>query len=158
MELITIVVETPKGSNHKFDYEPELKGFKLQKTLPAGMAFPFDFGYIPDTKGEDGDPLDVIVIAEYGTFAGCHIDCRVIGVIKANQTENDGSTMRNDRYLVVPKVSQIFKEVDTLAHLPQSILNQLENFFKSYNEQAGKKFEVIERLEAEESYKMIKEN
>jgi inorganic pyrophosphatase len=158
MEPITIVVETPKGSNHKFDYEPEIRGFKLHKTLPAGMAFPFDFGYIPDTKGEDGDPLDVIVIAEYGTFAGCYIDCRVIGVIKANQTERDGSTMRNDRFLVVPEVSHIFREVDTITHMPESILDQLENFFKSYNQQAGKEFEVIERLGAEEAYKMIKDN
>ena len=156
MEPITVIIETPKGSGHKYDYEPELKCFKLKKVLPAGMVFPFDFGFIPDTKGGDGDPLDVIVISEIATFPGCCMDCRVIGAIKANQTERDGSTMRNDRYFVVPTVSQLFKEVSSLVQLPDGIITQLESFFKNYNEQAGKEFEVLERVNAEEAYKMIK--
>ncbi|WP_162499750.1 inorganic diphosphatase [Mucilaginibacter terrigena] len=157
MEPITIIVETPKGSGHKYDYEPKLKAFKLNKVLPAGMVFPFDFGFIPDTKGGDGDPLDVVVISEIATFSGCCIDCRIIGAIKVNQTERDGSTMRNDRFLAVPTVSQLFSEVNTMLQLPEAIINQLESFFKNYNEQAGKKFEVIERVEAEEAYRMIKD-
>jgi inorganic pyrophosphatase len=156
MEPITVIIETPKGSGHKYDYEPELKCFKLKKVLPVGMVFPFDFGFIPDTKGGDGDPLDVIVISEIATFPGCCMDCRVIGAIKVNQTERDGSTMRNDRYFVVPEVSQLFKEISSLVQLPDGIVNQLESFFKNYNEQAGKKFEVIERVNAEEAYQMIK--
>ncbi|WP_377139493.1 inorganic diphosphatase [Mucilaginibacter lutimaris] len=156
MEPITVIVETPKGSSHKYDYEPGLKCFKLKKILPAGLIFPFDFGYIPDTKGGDGDPLDVIVISEISTFPGCCMDCRVIGALKVLQTERDGSTMRNDRYLAVPIVSQLFSDVNTMLHLPEDIINQLENFFKNYNEQAGKKFEVLERVEAEEAYRMIK--
>ncbi|MDB5128716.1 inorganic diphosphatase [Mucilaginibacter sp.] len=156
MEPITVIIETPKGSGHKYDYEPELKCFKLKKVLPVGLVFPFDFGFIPGTKGGDGDPLDVIVISEIATFPGCCMDCRVIGAIKVNQTERDGSTMRNDRYFVVPTVSQLFKEVSSLVQLPNGIVNQLESFFKNYNEQAGKKFEVIERVNAEEAYKMIK--
>jgi inorganic pyrophosphatase len=156
MEPITIIIETPKGSGHKYDYEPDLKCFKLKKVLPAGMVFPFDFGFIPDTKGGDGDPLDVIVISEIATFPGCCMDCRVIGAIKVNQTERDGSTMRNDRYFVVPTVSQLFKEVSSLVQLPDGIITQLESFFKNYNEQAGKKFEVLERVNAEEAYQMIK--
>jgi inorganic pyrophosphatase len=156
MEPITIIIETPKGSGHKYDYEPDLKCFKLKKVLPAGMVFPFDFGFIPDTKGGDGDPLDVIVISEIATFPGCCMDCRVIGAIKANQTERDGSTMRNDRYFVVPEVSQLFKEVNSLVQLPDGIITQLESFFKNYNEQAGKKFEILERVNAEEAYQMIK--
>jgi inorganic pyrophosphatase len=156
MEPITVIIETPKGSGHKYDYEPDLKCFKLKKVLPVGLVFPFDFGFIPDTKGGDGDPLDVIVISEIATFPGCCMDCRVIGAIKVNQTERDGSTMRNDRYFVVPTVSQLFKEVSSLVQLPDGIVNQLESFFKNYNEQAGKKFEVIERVNAEEAYQMIK--
>ncbi|MES2266190.1 MAG: inorganic diphosphatase [Bacteroidota bacterium] len=155
MEPITVIVETPKGSGHKYDYEPDLKCFKLKKILPAGLIFPFDFGYIPDTKGGDGDPLDVIVISEISTFPGCCMDCRIVGAIKANQTERDGSTMRNDRFIAVPEVSQLFKDVTTLLQLPDNIINQLESFFKNYNEQAGKKFEVLERVEAEEAYQLI---
>lgn len=156
MEPITVIIETPKGSGHKYDYEPKLKCFKLNKILPAGLIFPFDFGYIPDTKGEDGDPLDVIVISEISTFPGCCMDCRIIGAIKAEQTERDGDTMRNDRYIAVPEVSQLFKDVNTLVQLPDNIIAQLENFFKNYNDQAGKSFEVIERVEAEDAFHMMK--
>ncbi|GGH01919.1 inorganic diphosphatase [Mucilaginibacter phyllosphaerae] len=156
MEPITVIIETPKGSGLKYDYEPKLKCFKLNKVLPAGMVFPFDFGFIPGTIGGDGDPLDVIVLSEIATFAGCCMDCRIIGAMKANQTERDGSTMRNDRYLAVPEVSELFKEVRSLLQLPGDIVDQLESFFKNYNELAGKKFEVIERVEAKEAYLMIK--
>ncbi|MBB5394044.1 inorganic diphosphatase [Mucilaginibacter sp. AK015] len=156
MEPITVIVETPKGSGLKYDYEPKLKAFKLKKVLPAGMVFPFDFGFIPDTTGDDGDPLDVVVIAEQGTFTGCYVDCRIIGAIKASQTERDGSTMRNDRYLAVPEVSNLFKDVSSMILLPDAILKQLESFFANYNELAGKKFEVIERVGAEEAYQTIK--
>ena len=155
MELITAIIESPKGSGHKYDYEPELKRFKLNKVLPAGMVFPFDFGFIPDTKGGDGDPLDVIVISEITGFPGCCMDCRIIGAIKADQTERDGKTTRNDRFLAVPEVSEMFKDVHSILHLPDGIITQLESFFKNYNEQAGKKFEVIERVNAEEAYAII---
>lgn len=156
MEPVTIVIETAKGSNHKYDYDPELKRFKLKKILPAGLVFPFDFGFIPDTKGEDGDPLDVVVVSEIIGFPGCVMDCRIIGAITVNQTERDGSTMRNDRYFAVPTVSQLFSEVRSIHHLPEAILNQVEHFFKNYNDQAGKKLEVLERIDAEEAYEMIK--
>ena len=87
MELITVIVETPKGSAEKFDYEPKYKVFKLNKVMPSGMVFPYDFGFIPDTKGEDGDPLDVLVLSEFKTFPGCMMDCRLLGAIVASQTE-----------------------------------------------------------------------
>lgn len=156
METITVIIETPKGSGQKINYEPKLKCFKLTKVLPAGLVFPFDFGFIPHTKGGDGDPLDVIVISETATFPGCCMDCRIVGAIKANQTERDGSTMRNDRFIMVPEVSQLFKDVNTLAQLPDNIINQVESFFKNYNDQAVKRFEVIETVEAKEAYQMIK--
>ncbi|QEM11306.1 inorganic diphosphatase [Mucilaginibacter rubeus] len=70
---ITVIVETPKGSGHKYDYDTATKQFKLKKLLPAGMVFPFDFGFIPNTVGGDGDPLDVLVISEISTFPGCVI-------------------------------------------------------------------------------------
>jgi len=97
----------------------------------------------------------VIVISEAATFPGCMIDCRIIGAFQAEQTERDGKTMRNDRFLGIPVVSQLFPEVSELAQLPESILNQLEHFFKNYNEQAGKEFRVITRLSATEALQLI---
>ena len=154
-KTVTAMVESPKGFNQKFEYEPQERRFRLSKILPAGLVFPFDFGMIPGTKGEDGDPLDVIVISEVTTFPGCMIDCRIIGAFQAEQTERDGKTMRNDRFLGIPVVSQLFPEVSELAQLPESILNQLEHFFKNYNEQAGKEFRVITRLSATEALQLI---
>ena len=154
-KIITVMVESPKGFNQKFDYEPKEKRFKLSKILPAGLVFPFDFGMIPGTKGEDGDPLDIMVISESGTFPGCLIDCRIIGALQAEQTERDGKTMRNDRLIGVPDVSQLFSEVNNIEQLPEAILNQLESFFKNYNEQAGKKFKITARLNAPQAIKLL---
>jgi inorganic pyrophosphatase len=156
MEAITVIIESPKGCGHKYDYDPDMKLFKLMKVLPAGMVFPFDFGFIPNTKGEDGDPLDVIVISEIKSFPGCCMDCRLIGAIKANQTEEDGETVRNDRFLAIPEVSQLFQNIQSTDQLPDGIIKQIENFFKNYNEEAGKKFEVIETVGAEEAYGLLK--
>nr|WP_067060800.1 inorganic diphosphatase [Mucilaginibacter sp. L294] len=148
VKQVTAMVESPKGFNQKFDYDPDEKRFRLSKILPAGLVFPFDFGMIPGTKGEDGDPLDIIVISESSTFPGCLIDCRIVGAFQAEQTERDGKTMRNDRFIGVPGVSQLFSDIQTLEQLPEAILNQLEAFFENYNEQAGKHFKVIGRLTA----------
>lgn len=149
------MIECPKGSNQKFDYDSETQRFRLSKILPAGLVFPFDFGMIPGTKGEDGDPLDMIVISEGSTFPGCLVDCRVIGAIQAEQTERNGDTMRNDRFIGIPQVSQLFSDVNNLEELPQAISEQLEAFFKNYNEQAGKVFKVKARLNARQAANLL---
>jgi inorganic pyrophosphatase len=153
--IITAMVECPKGFNQKFDYDPVENRFRLSKILPAGLVFPFDFGMIPGTKGADGDPLDIIVISETATFPGCLVDCRIIGVLQAEQTERDGNTMRNDRFIGIPVVSQLFPDLNELKELPESVINQLEHFFRNYNEQAGKEFKVIARLTATEAAKLL---
>jgi inorganic pyrophosphatase len=154
-KIVTAMIECPKGFNQKFDYEPKEKRFKLSKILPAGLIFPFDFGMIPGTKGEDGDPLDIIVVSEDATFPGCLIDCRIIGALQAEQAERNGETIRNDRFIGVPVVSQLFAETQTLEDLPEAILNQLEAFFKNYNEQAGKEFKVRTRLTSRQAAKLL---
>jgi inorganic pyrophosphatase len=68
MKEVLVIVESPRGSNHKYDHDPGSGRFRLNKILPAGLVFPYDFGYIPETKGEDGDPLDIMVISEITRF------------------------------------------------------------------------------------------
>jgi inorganic pyrophosphatase len=155
MYAITAVVETPKGSAQKYDYDPKYKWFKLKKMLPSGMIFPFDFGFIPKTKGQDGDPLDIIIISELKSFPGCVMDCRVIGGITAEQTEK-GKTVRNDRFLAVPEASQMFAEVKSVEDLPVDIIEQLENFFINYNKEEGKTFKPLQRINAKKAYRLIK--
>lgn len=110
---------------------------------------------IPGTKGEDGDPLDIILLSESGTFPGCLVDCRIVGALKAEQTERDGHIMRNDRFIGVPEVSQLFSQITTLEELPEALVNQLEAFFKNYNDQAGKKFKVIAKLSARQAATLL---
>jgi inorganic pyrophosphatase len=157
MEVITAIIETPRGKGQKFDFEPASGYFKLKKIMPAGMVFPFDFGYIPGTIGEDGDPVDVLVISELETFTGCAVDCRLIGAIEASQKEPDGKEMRNDRLIAIPEVSIQFADVRSLNELPDEILSQIESFFCNYNRQAGKEFKVLNRATAAEAVALVKQ-
>ena len=92
------IIETPKGSRNKFDYDPETNLFALAGLLPEGMMFPFDFGFIPSTLGDDGDPLDIMVLMDAPANPGCLLDVRLIGVISAEQSE-DRNTEKNERLL-----------------------------------------------------------
>jgi len=157
MQTITAVVETPRGSAQKYDYDAENKWFKLKKIMPAGMVFPFDFGFIPGTAGEDGDPLDIIIISEFQSFPGCVMDCRIMGVITAKQTEKN-KTVRNDRFIAIPDSSLLFTSIKTIANLPPGIIQQLEKFFINYNELENKKFTPLKRLNAKQALKLIKDN
>src|SRR5712672_1317668 len=135
------IIETPKGSRNKFDYDPDSRLFMLGGLLPEGMIFPFDFGFIPSTLGEDGDPLDILVLMDAPAHVGCLIEVRIIGIIEAEQSE-DGKTERNDRLLGVAIHSYDHEGLETINHMSKTLLHQLEEFFISYNKQRGKQFKV----------------
>jgi len=135
------IIETPKGCRNKFDYDPDSGLFKLGGLLPEGMMFPFDFGFIPGTLGEDGDPLDILVLMDAPAHGGCLIEVRIIGIIEAEQSE-DGKTESNDRLLGVAIHSYDHEDLGTISDVSKTLLDQLEAFFISYNKQRGKKFKV----------------
>jgi len=135
------IIETPKRSRNKFDYDPETNLFKLGGILPEGMMFPFDFGFIPSTLGEDGDPLDIMVLMDAPAQVGCLIDVRIVGIIEAKQIE-DGQTERNDRILGVARHSYDHEDIQTINDVSKTLLSQLEAFFVSYNKQRGKQFKI----------------
>lgn len=141
--LINAVIETPKGSQNKFAYDQGLEVFRLKKTLPMGTVFPFDFGFIPNTKAEDGDPLDVLIIMEEPTFPGCLIQCRLLGVLEANQKEKDDSSERNDRLVAVAECSVLYSNISNIKDLNTSMVTEIENFFIDYNKHEGKKFKPL---------------
>ena len=147
------IIETPKNRRNKFDYDPESNLFKLGGLLPEGMIFPFDFGFIPSTLGGDGDPLDVMVLMDEPAHVGCLVDVRIIGVIEAKQTE-DGKTETNDRLLAVATHS--YQHVTSLEELNPSILDQLEQFFVSYNKLRGKKFKLENQAGPKRAMAVIK--
>ena len=139
---IYAVIESPKGTGNKFTYFPENDYFKLTKVLPAGMVFPLDFGFIPGTKGEDGDPLDVLVISGKGSFTGAVLECRIAGVIKAKQQE--GNTKEsNDRLIAVSDEHDEFRHINSITEINDSVIKEVGEFFVNYNKIDGKEFEVI---------------
>jgi inorganic pyrophosphatase len=112
------------------------------KVLPAGSAFPFDFGFVPGTNAEDGDPIDVLVLMDEPTFTGCLIRCRLIGVLVATQTEH-GKTVRNDRLVAVAKNAQNYHDLRSLRDVNKNLLKELAHFFASYNQMKAKIFELV---------------
>src|SRR4030088_3128428 len=96
---LIVIIETPKGSQKKYAFEPRFGAFMLKGVLPVGAIFPFDFGFVPSTLGGDGDPLDVLVLLDEPTFAGCLVPARLVGVITARQQERDGPVEENDRLI-----------------------------------------------------------
>jgi inorganic pyrophosphatase len=154
---LQIIIETPKGSRNKFDYDEEHGLFKLGGVLPAGAVFPFDFGFVPSTVGGDGDPLDVLLLMDEPAFPGCLVPARLVAVIEAVQTERDGERTRNDRLIAVAADSHTHKSVRTLADLDAALLDEIEHFFVSYNEIKGKTFEPLGRFGPIKAARLIEE-
>lgn len=155
-DKVNVILETPKGSQNKFAYDPEYKVFTLKKTLPMGTVFPFDFGCIPGTKGEDGDPLDILIIMEQPAYPGCLICSRVLGVLTAEQTEKGGKKERNDRFVAVSDCSVLYKSLDNIKDLNKSMIQEIEHFFIDYNKHEGKEFRPIKWQGAKKAIEMIK--
>jgi inorganic pyrophosphatase len=149
------IIETPKGCRNKFDYDPDSGLFVLGGLLPEGMMFPFDFGFIPSTLGEDGDPLDILVLMDAPAHVGCLIDVRIIGIIQAEQTQ-EGKTESNDRLLGVAIHSYDHEDVESINDVSKTLLDQLEAFFISYNKQRGKKFKVTGIAGPKKAIKFLK--
>ncbi|MEA2542944.1 MAG: inorganic pyrophosphatase, partial [Acidobacteriaceae bacterium] len=84
-DILQVIVETPKGYRNKFAFDPDQGIFTLKKVLPAGMVFPYDFGFLPRTRALDGDPIDVLLLMDEPAFPGCVFRARLIGVIEGEQ-------------------------------------------------------------------------
>lgn len=151
---LNAVVDTPKGSRNKFKYDEQLGLFKLSGMLPVGSVFPFDFGYIPSTRGEDGDALDILLLMDEPAFTGCLVPAKLIGVIEAEQTEEQ-KTMRNDRLIAVAADSRNHSHVRFLGDLNSNLLHEIERFFISYNETKGKRFAVLNRRGPERAHELV---
>lgn len=152
--MLTVVIETPRGGRNKYKFDKETGRMKLSKVMPEGMAFPFDFGFIPDTKSPDGDPLDVLLLHDEPTFPGCQIDCRLVGVLKAREFR-DGQKSENDRILAVATASVQFAHVFELSEIEPTLLRQLEEFFVNYKKAREIRFEITGRGNAKAAYALL---
>jgi inorganic pyrophosphatase len=129
---VQAVVETPRGCRNKYKLDEETGRMKLSKVMPEGMVFPYDFGFFPGTKGDDGDPIDVLILNDEATFPGCQVDCRLIGLVRAHQKDADGKEHRNDRLIAIAEASVLFASARELSDLEPRLLKQIEDFFVNY--------------------------
>jgi inorganic pyrophosphatase len=139
---INVVIETPKGKRTKLKFDEQHHCFKLGNVLPAGAAFPYDFGFVPGTKAPDGDPLDVLLIMDESTYPGCLVEARPIGVLEAETTE-DGQTTRNDRIVAVAQESHDHKDLHTIKDLSANLIKEVGCFFESYHKTQGRTFTLL---------------
>jgi inorganic pyrophosphatase len=149
---VNAIVETPRGSRAKFKFDEELGVMAFDKVLPLGFSFPYDFGFIPSTRGEDGDPLDIMLLLDFPLPMGTLIAVKLVGVIEAEQTERDGRTVRNDRLLGVPAVTSERGEP-----LTDRIFDEIETFFIDYDRRFGKEFRPLRRGDAQVALELIKQ-
>lgn len=154
--ILQVIIETPKGSRNKYAFDVDQEIFALKKVLPAGMAFPYDFGFLPRTIAGDGDPIDVLVLMDEPAFPGCLLRARLIGVIKGEQVE-DGKRIRNDRLLAIAEANCVYDKIHTLADLPKHFIRELETFFVSYHELEGKRYKLLGCKEKEAAMTLIKQ-
>jgi inorganic pyrophosphatase len=141
-DTIRVVIETPKGSRNKYAFNAEEKIFELKKVLPAGMDFPFDFGFVPSTKAQDGDPVDVLVLMDEPAFPGCVLKCRIIGVIEGVQAGKKGKE-RNDRIIAIAKQNHSWSDIRHVDDLGKQFREELEQFFTNYHGLSGEEYKVI---------------
>ena len=150
------VIETPKGRRCKYDLDRKTGLYRLKSLLPEGMSFPLDMGFVPSTLADDGDPVDIMVLADEPLAVGAFLDVRLIGVIEARETE-DGKKERNDRVIGVAGLSLLYERVRDLDDLNKSFVDDLGKFWSQKAALDGKRFEVLAARGPHEAARMVKE-
>jgi inorganic pyrophosphatase len=154
-DILRVIVETPKGSRNKYAYDESLRIFALKKVLPAGMAFPYDFGFVPSTKAEDGDPTDVLVLMDEPAFPGCLLKCRVIGIIEGEQSSKKEKE-RNDRVIAIEQANHSYAHVDHIDDLGKTFIHELEEFFVDYHKLSNDEYRILDIRGPGEARRRIK--
>jgi inorganic pyrophosphatase len=153
--FVQVIIETPAGSRNKFAFDPEQGIFSLKKVLPAGMVFPYDFGFLPRTLAPDGDPIDVLLLMDEPAFPGCAVRARLIGVIEGEQLDGKAK-IRNDRLVAVAEANHMYANVRRLKDLPGKWLQELQDFFVNYHNLEGKKYRLLGCKGADAAFSLIK--
>lgn len=150
-EVIYAVVEIPKGSRNKYEYDKDKEAFALDRVLYSPFHYPAEYGIIPQTLWDDGDPMDILVLMDEATFPGCIIETRPIGVMRMI----DGGDS-DDKILGVPINDPRFSDVKEVEDVPQALLNEIIHFFQDYKKLEGKTTEVLGWENAEKAFEAIK--
>jgi inorganic pyrophosphatase len=152
-EEVTAVIEIARGSRNKYELDKDSGFLKLDRVLYSAVHYPGDYGFIPRTLHEDGDPLDILVRINEATFPGCHIDARPVGVLKMlDRGEPD------DKILAVPCNDPFHNEYFDIADLPQHYLKEVEHFFHIYKDLEGKRMQIIGWEKSDVAMQVIQES
>jgi inorganic pyrophosphatase len=136
--LVNVLVEIPAGSKNKYEFDKDMNAFALDRVLYSSVQYPYDYGFIPNTLADDGDPLDGMVIMDQPTFPGCVITARPIGMLQMI----DGGD-RDEKVLCVPDKDPRFLHVTSLSNISQHRLDEIAEFFLSYKNLEKKKVEIL---------------
>lgn len=128
----------------------------LKKVLPAGMTFPYDFGFLPRTLADDGDPIDVLLLMDQPAFPGIAVRARLIGVIEGEQTEGKQKT-RNDRLVAVAEGNHQYANVNKLEDLPKKWLKEVEQLFVNYHKLEGKEYRLLGAKDASDAMRLVQQ-
>lgn len=153
---VLVVVEAPRGARVKTKWEPKLGAMTLGKPLPLGVAYPYDWGFVPGTKASDGDPIDAMVLHDSATFPGVVIPSILIGVIRLSQKNEKKKRERNDRLIAVPADAPRWNEVRGAADLPVRTRRELEQFFVTVTGFTEKDVHILGWGGAREAMKLLR--
>ena len=149
---INVLVEIPRGSRNKYEFDKEIGRIKLDRVLHSSVTYPADYGFIPDSLSADGDPLDVLVITRFPTFPGCVVEARPIALIDMIDTKEG-----DEKIVAVPVGDPQFASWNELEDIPEALKNEINEFFKTYkNLEPGKFVEIQGWKGREEAEEMIK--
>ena len=132
-ELVRVIIEIPKNSSNKYEYDGKLGVFRLDRALYSPMHYPGDYGFIPGTLGEDGDPMDVLTLVDEPSFPGCLMEVRPIGML-----DMVDSAQADQKILAVPSRDPRFAELKDVEDIRDHIRREIEHFFQIYKELEGK--------------------
>jgi inorganic pyrophosphatase len=141
---VNVIVETPRGSQAKFKFDPETSAMMLSRPLPEGIVYPYDWGFIPSTRADDGDPLDAMILWDRAGFPGLIVPSRVIGLLRVEQKSlKGGGRERNDRLFVLPIKAPRQEQIRTIFDLPERVRLELEQFFLNVVAFEGKELKLL---------------
>ena len=143
-DVFHVVVESPRGSTIKLKYDVDLNAMSVSRPLATGLIYPYDWGFVPSTKAEDGDPIDAALFWDVATFPGVVVPCRALGVIQVEQNGADGKgRARNDRILGLPIQARREGELKSALLLPKRLRDEIEHFFIAATALEGKDAEIL---------------
>lgn len=151
-EVVEVVVEIPRGSRNKYEYDHARHVITLDRVLYSSVHYPTDYGFVPDTHAPDGDPLDVLIIVEEPTFPGCHTLIRPIGVLVMRDEKGI-----DEKILGVPVADPRFDGIRTLRDIGGHWLREIENFFNTYKLLENKATEVEGWRDVDDAHRILRE-